>query len=187
MINILFGLFLVFFKTNLNFVEIGTAYYLTNIIGYISLFIGIKELGREKLKLNKIKPYIVFMILHSILFFLLNITGNSPLTLSLSTSIGTIISFSGFGFIIVGIFMIFYIISVLIDDFKNDESRSWDIRKLDYLFGTMILMSILATISFIFNFIPMLAEIIMGILLLLQILFLVYYYNIFLKNNKSPI
>lgn len=185
MINIFIGLLLVFCKTNLSFIDIGATYYITNMIGYIAIFFGIKELGTENKQFIKAKLYTAFMIFHSVLFILLNITENSPVTMALSTTLGMVISYLGLGFIIVGMFMIIYIIYLLIEGFKNELSNAFTLRKLDYIANIMVLAFLLAAISFIFNFIPMLAETLMAVLLLLKILFLVFYYNELLKKKEN--
>lgn len=187
MINIFIGLFFVFFKTNLSFVDIGVTYYVTNLIGYILIFAGIKELGMRNKKFEKVKHYTVFMIFHSFLFILLNVTENSPVTMALSTGSRTAISFLGFGFIIAGMFMVFYIIDLLIEGFKNELSGEFTLKKLDYISRVMVLTFILATISFMFNFVPMLAEALIGVLLLLKISFLFFYDNLLLKKNRKLI
>ncbi|MEC5425764.1 hypothetical protein QGM71_20045 [Virgibacillus sp. C22-A2] len=185
MVNIFFGLIFVFFKTNLSFLDIGAIYYLTSIIGYMSIFFGIRELGSKNQKLIKIKPYIIFMIYHSIVFFFLNITENSPLTIALSTSLGTFISLVGLGLIIVGMFMIFIIIFLLIECLNDKTSKTFNNKLLYNLTNIMMLTFVLAGVSSIFNFIPMLVNTLMGVLLLLEVLFLISYYNVyFVKNEK---
>ena len=178
MINIFVGLFFVFFKTNLSFLDIGATYYITNVIGYISIFLGIIELGRTNQRLLKVRPYVIIMIAHSFIFFLLNITGNSPLTMPLSTSLAVIIAIGGLVFIVAGMFLIFAIIFEILNDLNSKKNK----ELLYKLIKIMMLLFILAGISAYFN---MLATPIMGILLLLEVLFLISYYYAFLSKNEK--
>ncbi len=178
MIIIFVGLIFVFFKTNLSFLDIGATYYITNIIGYIAIFFGIIELGRTNQRLLKVRPYVIIMIAHSFIFFLLNITGNSPLTMPLSTSLAVIIAIGGLVFIVAGMLIIFAIISELLDGLNSKKNKAL----LYNLINIMMLLFILAGISAYFN---ILATTIMGILLLLEVLFLVSYYYFFLSKNEK--
>lgn len=183
MINIFVGLIFVFFKTNFSFWDIGATYYITNIIGYVSIFFGVNELGRTNQRILKVKPYVIFMIAHSIIFFLLNITDNSPLTMGMSTMLETNIVLVGVVFIVTGMFMVFIIIYQLMDALTSNRSK----KILYNLVNFIMLLFILAGISAIFNFIPMLSTTIMGALFLLEVLFLISYYYVFLtKNEKHP-
>ena len=183
MINIFAGLIFVFFKTNLSFLDIGATYYITNIIGYISIYFGINELGRTNQRLLKVRPHVIIMIVHSIIFFLLNITGNSPLTIALSTTFEVIIALVGVVFIVAGMFLIFVIITELMDDLTSKTNKV----SLYKLVNLMMLLFILAGISAYFSFIPMLAITIMGALLLLEVIFLIRYYYVFLSKEGKYI
>ncbi|MFD2044589.1 hypothetical protein ACFSTA_08470 [Ornithinibacillus salinisoli] len=175
MINIFVGLIFVFFKTNLSFWDIGVTYYITNIIGYVSIYFGIQELGRTNQSLLKVKPYVIIMVTHSIIFFLLNITDNSPLTMGMSTTLETIIVLVGVVFIVAGMFMVFIIIFKLMDGLTGKTNK----KLLYNLVNIMMFLFILAGISAVFNFIPMLATTIMVALFLLEITFLISYYYVF--------
>ncbi len=181
MFNIFMGLIFVFFKTNLSFWDIGMTYYITNIIGYISILVGINELGRRNQKLIKVKPYVIAMIAHSIIVFLLNITGNSPLMMGTSTTLEITIALVGVVFIVAGMFMVFIIISQVMDSLA-DTMRN---RLLYNLVNVMILLFILAGISAIFGFLPMVSSALMGALLLLEVVFLISYYYVFLTRKEK--
>ncbi|RPF53284.1 hypothetical protein EDC24_1781 [Aquisalibacillus elongatus] len=178
MINIFIGLIFVFFKTNLSFWDIGVTYYLTNIIGYLTMYFGIQELGRTNQRLLKVKPYVIIMVIHSIIFLLLNITDHSPLTMGMSTMLETIIVFVGVVFIVIGMFMVFVIIFELMDASTSNINK----KLLYNLVNIMLLLFILAGLSAIFNF-TMLVTTIMGTLLLVEVLFLISYYHVFLGEN----
>jgi len=47
MVNVLVGLLFVFFKPNFNFLDIGVAYNLTNIIGYLLIFFWSSGAGEQ--------------------------------------------------------------------------------------------------------------------------------------------
>ncbi len=184
MINIFVGLIFVFFKTNLNFLDIGVTYYVTNIIGFISIYLGINELGKMNQKLLKIRPYVIIMIAHSLIFFLLNVTGNSPLKIALSTTLEVIIALVGLVFIIAGMFLVFIIISLIMDDLISKTNK----KLLYNLVNIIMLLFILSGISAYFkNYIPMVATVLMGALLLLEVIFLISYYYVFLSKDEKYI
>ena len=180
MLNILIGLLFVFSKSNLEFLDIGISYYLTNIIGYLLIFFGIRELGLEYEKVRKAQPYAVFMIFHSILFLLLNITGNSPLMMPLESYL-VIIALTGLAFVIAGMFMIYVIISILLESLKVEFST----RKLRALCSAMMMTFILTGIFYFL--IPDLAQVLMAILLFFNILFLFGFYLVFLRSKESVV
>lgn len=182
--NILIGFCFIFFKTNLSFIEVGTVFYLTNLVGYLSIYAGIKELAAENKKLSQLNPYIIFMFFHSILFLLLNITGNSPTSIALTTPLRVVSAMMGLGLMMIGMFMILYIIYRLLEVMRH-ELHIISIKKIDNLFSAMLLASFLACVSFIFNFIPLLAETLMGVLLFLEVCFLFCYYHIFYKKKHG--
>ncbi|MEN2766065.1 hypothetical protein [Ornithinibacillus xuwenensis] len=183
MINIFVGLIFVFFNTNFSFWDIGAIYYITNIIGYVSIFFGVNELGRTNQRILKVKPYVITMIAHSIIFFLLSITDNSPLTMDMSTTIETIIVLVGVVFIVAGMFMVYIIIFQMMDSLTGQT----DTKPLYNLVNIMLLLFILAGMSAVFNFIPMLVTTLMGALFLLEVLFLISYYYVFLAKNIEKI
>lgn len=181
MINIFVGLIFVFFKTNLSFLDIGVTYYVTNIIGYISIYLGINELGKTNQKLLKIRPYVIIMIAHSLIFFLLNITDNSPLKVALSSTLEVITALVGLVFVIAGMFLVFVIISLILDNLISKVNK----ELLYNLVNMMMLLFILSGISTYFqNYIPMLATVIMGALLVMEVLFLISYYYVFRSDEK---
>lgn len=181
MINILVGLIFVFFKTNFSFWDIGAIYYITNIIGYISILFGINELGRKNPSILKVKPYVIIMIAHSIIVFLLNITGNSPLKMAMSTMLETIIVLTGLVFVVAGMFMVFIIIFQLMDGLPDQMYK----KLLYNLVSIMMFLFILAGINAILDIIPVIVTTAMGALLLLEVLFLISYYFIFLTKTEK--
>ena len=184
MIQIFVGLIFVLFNTNIYFWDIGVTYYITNIIGYIFLFFGINKLSSTNQRLLKVRPYVIIMFAHSIIFLLVDITGHSPLTMGMSTMVMTITALIGAAFIAAGMFMIFIIISELMKDFtseKNEKNKD----QLNILVSIMMLLFIFAGISAFLDLIPMLTPIIMGALFLLELVFLIRYYNVFLAKNEK--
>ncbi|CEG27170.1 hypothetical protein [Bacillus sp. B-jedd] len=183
MLNIFVGLIFVFFKTNFSFWDIGPTFYITNIIGYVLIFFGLNELERTNQPILKAKPYVIIMIAHSMIFFLLNITDHSPLTMGMSTTLEQIIVLAGVALIMAGMFMVFIIIFQLMDGLTSNMNK----EVLYNLVTIMILLFILAGIDAFFNFVPTLSTIIMGALLLLEVLFLFCYYNAFVIKNEKLI
>lgn len=181
MINIFVGLIFVFFKTNFSFWDIGAIYYITNIIGFISILFGLNELGRKSLSILKVRPYVIIMIAHSMIVFLLNITGNSPLTMGMSTMLETMIVLTGLVFVVAGMFMVFIIIFQLMDGLTSSMNK----KILYNLVSIMMFLFILAGINAVFNFIPVLETTVMGALLLLEVLFLIIYYFVFLTKTEK--
>lgn len=182
MINIFVGLIFVFFKINLSFLDIGVTYYVTNIIGYISICLGINELGKINQKLLKVRPYVMIMIAHSLIFLLLNLTGNSPLKIALSTPLEVMLALGGGVFIVAGMFLIFIIISLILENLGDITNKP----QLDNLVNMMMLLFILTAISTFFqNYIPMLATVLMGTLLVVELLFLLRYYSVFRSNVET--
>ncbi|NIK12571.1 hypothetical protein [Alkalibacillus almallahensis] len=179
MINIFIGFIFVFFKTNLSFLDVGMTYYITNLIGYVSIYVGVQELEKTNQRLLKLKPYVIVMMAHSIIFFLLNITGHSPLTMGMSTPLETFIAWSGAILIFAGMFMIFIIIFELMDGLTGKNKLSYN------LVSIMMFLFILACISAILNFSSMFSTTIMVALLLVEVIFLISYYYVFLARNEK--
>ncbi|MHA6251875.1 hypothetical protein [Oceanobacillus sp. CAU 1775] len=184
MLEIFIGLFFVFSKTNLSFIEIGAFYYITNTIGYLLILYGLSNLSLKNEKFSKIQPFVVVMIVHSILFLILNMTGNSPLGVSLSSSFGAIVGLLGLAVVIAGVFMIYYIIHRLIEVVSEEATGRCNIKILDRISTGLLIVSFFACVSFIVNAIPQLAETLLGILLLMQLLFLAFFYNVLLRKRK---
>lgn len=179
MIKIFVGLIFVLFNTNIYFWDIGVIDFITNIIGYILIFFGINELGRDNRRILKIRPYVIIMIAHSMIFLLMDITGNSPLTMEMS--IPTLL---GATFMVAGVFMTFIIISELMKDFASEKNEKHK-DQLNILVSIMMLLFILAGISAFIGLIPMLTPIIMGVLFLLEVLFLFSFYYVFISINEN--
>lgn len=183
MINVFFGMLLIFFRTNLNFVDIGGIYYVTNIIGYITLFFGIKELAINNVKFNKVQPYVIVMLCHSILFFILNISGNSTLTIELTSGFSTILSIVSLFFVIAGMFIIFYIINEILKVLSEDTNTIYKVKQLEPFYNAMLAFYLLAGV---FSFISQVTtQVIISISLIIMILFLIKFYHVFLTRKES--
>ncbi|SET64117.1 hypothetical protein SAMN05216389_11833 [Oceanobacillus limi] len=182
MINIFFGFLFIFFKTNLSFLDIGITYSITNVIGYISIFFGLKELGREHKRLVKLKPYVIFMVVYSSVFFLLNVTGNSPVKLGMSSALLSFIAIAGLFCMIAGMFMVFYIISAFLEGLDGEVGRYDSMRRLEKVYKAMMSLFFIAGICFFFF--PFLAKPMMAILLLTKGLFLYEFYQVFIRGRK---
>lgn len=183
--TLFFGLLLIFFKTNMNFIEIGIVYYFTNIIGYFLIYLGIKNVGGKYEKLNKLKPLAIVMIIHSLIFLVLNITNNSPVTMPFSGDLTLVIVLFGTALIIVGMFVIYYVIHTLMETFKYEHSEIPGIKKMSQLNTAMAIVFIFTGFSFFINYILIISAILMSGLLILQVIFLVYFYNSFVRTNAK--
>lgn len=185
MTQIFLGLLLVFFKLNISFLDISLTYSLTNLIGYILIFFGVKKVSRKYEGVEKAHPLVSFMIFHSLAFLILNASGNSPLELPLDTYLA-VISFVGLGFVIAGMFMVLVIISRLIEGLEEDAGVTTHTKRLKKLCAIMMAVYVLAGMFyFMFTMVPAIAEVLMGALLLLKLIFLIEFYSIFLKSKSS--
>lgn len=171
MVSILIGLLLVFCKNSLSFIEIGGLYYFTNIVGYLLIYNGLTELRSVNRDFLKIQPYVTAMIIHSVLIFILNITGNSLLTVPMS-SVGAIIGYLGLVIVVGGMFMVFYIIHRLIEVIKEQVPGVGLVKILNGLSTSLLVVAFFTFISFILNVIPVVAETMMAILLVMKLVFL---------------
>ena len=181
--TLFFGLLLIFFKTNMNFVEIGIVYYFTNIVGYFLIYLGINKIEKKYEKLNKLKPLAIVMIIHSLIFLLLNLTNNSPVTMPFSGDLTLVIVLFGTAMIIVGMFVIYYVIHTLMETFKYEHSEIPGIKRMSQLNTAMTTVFIFTGISFFINYILIISALLMSALLILQVIFLIYFYNNLVKNN----
>ncbi|MDG5472055.1 hypothetical protein P6709_09855 [Jeotgalibacillus sp. ET6] len=176
--KIFFGFLFVFFKTNTSFFEDGTAFYGTNLVGYSLIYFGVKELGMKNESILKTQPYVIFMIVHSILFLGLNGSGNSPLSMALDSYMAAI-ALVGTGFVIAGMFMVFVIISFLLEGLGDEFST----RRLSILCAAMMTIFTLAGLFYFFS--PEIAQLLVSVLLLLKVMFLVGFYTVILGNRES--
>lgn len=183
--TLFFGLLLIFFKTNMNFVEIGIVYYLTNILGYLLIYLSIKNVGRKYGRLNKLKPLAIVMIIHSLIFLSLNLTNNSPVTMPFSGDLTLMIVIFGTAMIIAGMFVVYYLIHTLMETFKYEHSEISGIKKMNQLNNTMAILFIFTGFSFFINYILIISAILMNGLLILQVIFLIYFYNSLVRTNDK--
>ncbi|WP_404408032.1 hypothetical protein [Jeotgalibacillus malaysiensis] len=187
MTKILIGLLLVFFKLNINFLDISLIYSFTNLIGYTLIFFGVKEVGRRYEAVGKALPLVSFMIFHSLAFLILNVTGNSPLLLPLNSYLA-VISYVGLAFVIAGMFMVYVIISRLIEDLEEEMGVTSHTKRLKKLCVIMMIAFVLlGMFYFLFSTLPGISQMLMGVLIMLQIIFLIEFYNTFLKSSNSTV
>ena len=172
------GLLLVFVKTNLDFIDTGTMYYATNILGYGLMYLGVRDLKAGNEKMGKVQPLVLVMICHSIFFFALNSTGHSAGSIPLSTFAGFALSISLLVLAVAGTMMITFILSLFISAIS---SRLSSISRLDWLVGLMLGCMVLASILF-FTLKP-LAYFSMGVVLLVQVLFIFRLYKTSIGRN----
>lgn len=181
--TLFFGLLLIFFKTNMNFIEIGFVYYFANILGYFLIYLGITKVGGKYEKLNKLKPLAIVMIIHSLIFLLLNLTNNSPVTVPFSGDFTLVIVLFGTAMIIVGMFVVYYVIHILMETFKYEHSEILGIKKMSQLNNAMTIVFLFTGVSFFINYILIISALLMSGLLILQIIFLFHFYNNLVKSK----
>jgi len=80
---ILAAFVLIFFKINLRFIDHSFFFYMTNLVGFFMVYMGIKSIGEDPV-LKKMKPYVHIMVFHSFLFTILMAFGISYDSLLLS-------------------------------------------------------------------------------------------------------
>ncbi|MBM7578704.1 hypothetical protein [Jeotgalibacillus terrae] len=182
--KVLFGIFLVFFKTNTSFLDIGIVYSLTNLIGYIMIFFGLKELERRYEVITRAQSVVILMILHSVTLFLLNATGNSPLEIPID-SYTAILAAAGLVFVVGGMFMIFVVISQLLRVFEHGAGAQFYVRRLNVICAAMMTVFVLAGLSyFLFQMTPGVAQVWMAVLLLLKVVFIASFYSEMIRHKE---
>ncbi|AJD90324.1 hypothetical protein JMA_10070 [Jeotgalibacillus malaysiensis] len=182
--KIFFGLLLVFLKLNINFLDISLTYSLSNLIGYVLIFLGVKELSKKYNQVEKIQPLVGFMVFHSLAFLILNASGNSPLLLPLDSYLA-VISYAGLAFVIAGMFIVYVIISRLIEALEEEKGVTSHTKRLKKLTVIMMLaFVVLGMLYFLFSALPGISQMLMGVLIMLQIIFLIEFYNTFLKASN---
>ena len=181
--TIFFGLLFIFLRINISFIDLGIIYYLSNALGYCLILVGISRLEITYQKLSKLKPLIIVMIFHSVIFFILNLTNYSPLMMPLSSTIDTFIAISGLVIVIVGMIIVYYIIHFLIETLKDESSLFLKLRTLEQLNNVMTFVFIISGILFFFTYFPMLAGISIIVMLALNGYFLYYFYSNFVIDK----
>lgn len=167
------GLLFIFAKFNLQFLETGALYYVTNTIGYIFIYFGLRGISSGVESIRRIQPVVLFMILHSLAFSVLNGSGHSITTISLSTGIGTVIALSLTSLAMAGMIMIFYIIHQLILAVRNnteDFTSYSNITKLEKFPSILVVFLIITAV--LFFTMPSVAPISMILLLVAEAIFI---------------
>ncbi|WP_432354738.1 hypothetical protein [Sporosarcina sp. A2] len=166
------GILFVFAKFNLQFIDTGVLYYATNIIGYGLIYTGLRSMSNEMNGIQRVLPFALFMILHSLGFAVLNGTGHSIKTIPLSTGTSTILALSLVALAVAGMIMIVHIIQqfILVIRTTNEDSLSYsNITSLEKFPAMVIVLMIITGILF-FTF-PAVAPIAMILLIVTEGLF----------------
>lgn len=162
--KIMLGLFFIFFKTNVAFVDTGIVFYVTNVIGYLFMYVGVRELQLQSDQFKRIRLWIGFMLAHSVFFVVLNGTGNSIQTHALSTFSSSFVGFFLLALALVGMSIIFYILHLLLQE--------GIFAKVDRLVGGVFAMFIVAGICFFvtpsYAFLPMIVLFLLEAVLLIR-------------------
>lgn len=167
------GVLLVFAKLNLQFLDTGVFFYATNTIGYILIYFGLRQLHRSSPSFKRIQPLVIFMVLHSIGFTILNGTGNSVTTIAYSSGLATVLMLCLALLSVVGMLIIFHILHKLILTLRNEEnyfSTYSRIRNFDKLLGVFIFLVVLTGVLFIV--LPAVSKVSMLFLLVGELLFI---------------
>lgn len=167
----LLGVLLVFVKADLQFIDTGVFYYITNAIGYIFMYSSMKTFFQSLPGVKRIQGLILLMIIHSIGFSILNGSGNSLKTIALLTQLDQILAILLMSFSIIGMFMIFYILNLFIVALCK-EQYSFSIRKYEKMLGLLALLLIIGGVLFYIS--SVLSSVIMLILLIGELLFIFF-------------
>ncbi|WOV83798.1 hypothetical protein PGH26_13080 [Sporosarcina jeotgali] len=165
------GVFLVFIKTNLQLLDTGVCFYVSNAAGYLLIYAGIRQLREEFQALRRLAPYVLVMVLHSVGFAVLNGTGHSIQTISLSGSWAAILAVSLALLAVAGMGMIFYILHEVITAVRSDDSSAFpevgSLEKMPVMLFILLLMNCV-----LFFAAPSAASILMIILLGAEVMFI---------------
>ncbi|MGN7407719.1 hypothetical protein [Sporosarcina sp. SAFN-010] len=167
------GLLFIFAKFNLQFLETRALYYVTNTIGYIFIYFGLRGISSGVESIRRIQPVVLFMILHSLAFSVLNGSGHSITTIPLSTGIDTVIALSLTSLAVAGMIMIFYIIHQLILAVRNntDDFTSYSNITMLEKFPSLLVVLLIITAVLFFTM-PSVAPISMILLLVAEAFFI---------------
>lgn len=116
------GVLLVFAKVNLHFFDTGVFFYSMNIVGYLFIYLGFKKIGYATENNKNLQLLVLLMMIHSVVFTLLNGSGHSVQTIAMSTASGTLTALTVLLIAAIGNVMIFYIIHQFIISVRNNQS-----------------------------------------------------------------
>ncbi|MDW0109406.1 hypothetical protein [Sporosarcina aquimarina] len=116
------GVLFVFAKVNLHFFDTGVFFYSTNIVGYLLIYLGLKKIGYFSKNNKKMQLIILLMMIHSVVFTLLNGSGHSIQTIEMSTAFGSLTALTVLVLAAIGNVMIFYILHQFILSVRNNQS-----------------------------------------------------------------
>lgn len=166
------GVFLVFVKANLQLLDTGAFFYVSNAAGYLLIYAGIRLLREEIQELRRLAPYALLMVLHSVGFAVLNGTGHSIQTIPLSGSSATIMAVSLALLAVAGMGMIFYILHEVIKAVRGDERSTFpevgSLEKMPVMFFILLVVTCV-----LFFAAPSAASILMIVLLSAEVMFIV--------------
>lgn len=168
------GVLLVFVKTNLQVLDMGVFFYASNIVGYLLIFWGIRRLEEEVSGLQRLKPFVLLMVAHSIGFAVLNGSGHSIQTIPLSGGVASAVALGLALLAIAGMGMIFYILHEVILLIRVAEETSFsDVGDLEKMPGLLVVL--LAIICVLFFAAPFAASVLMLVLWIAELVFLLHF------------
>lgn len=172
------GVVLVFVKLNLQFIDTGVFFYVTNTIGYILIYSSIRTYYQSLQGVKRMQTLVFFMIIHSIGIAALNGTGNSLKTIALLTWLDEVFAIILLLLSVIGMFMIFYILDQFILALRkerNSTSILSSISNFEIPIGLLVLLLIISGV--LFFILPTLSNIFMLILLIGELLFVFFFSN----------
>lgn|GEM_PF-6107685 len=169
---LIIGILLVFAKTNLQLLDTGVFFYATNALGYGAICLGLWQLADQLPRVRRLLPVAAVMVVHSTGFALLNGTGHSIQTISLTSSAATAAALALAALAVGGLMVIFYILHEVLLAIRNDGSANasnWS--HLEKMPGLLLILLVLTTVLFFIA--PSSASVLMLILLGGEMLFVV--------------
>lgn len=164
------GVVLVFIKTNLQLLDTGVFYYVTNAAGYLLIYIGIRQLRVEIPEVRRLLTCVLVMVIHSAGFAVLNGTGHSIRTIPLSGGVNTMIALTLTLLAVVGMAIIFYVLHEVLVAVRSKEKNAYsEVGNLEKIPG--VLLTLLVITSVFFFTVPSAASFLMIILLASELVF----------------
>lgn len=164
------GVVLVFVKTNLQLLDTGVFYYVTNAAGYLLIYTGIRQLRSEIPGVRRLLTYVLVMVLHSVGFAVLNGTGHSIRTIPLSGGVDTMTAVSLTLLAVVGMGMVFYVLHEMIMAVRSEEKSTYpEMGSLEKIPGLLLILMVMTCV--LFFTVPSAASFLMIILLASELVF----------------
>ncbi|MGG0642565.1 hypothetical protein ABE021_01300 [Sporosarcina gallistercoris] len=164
------GVVLVFVKTNLQLLDTGVFYYVTNAAGYLLIHTGIRQLREEIPGARRLLAYVLVMVLHSVGFAVLNGTGHSIRTIPLSGGVNTMTALILTLLAVVGMAMVFYILHEVLEAVRSKENATFpEVGSLEKVPGLLLILMVITCV--LFFTVPSAASFLMIVLMAAELVF----------------